>query len=164
MKIKWFGQSCFLLTAADGARLLMDPFKSDNHLSYKQVNEKADLVTVSHEHFDHSHTSDLPGKPEVEIAEDSDVIGLRPEHEEDDAAEDPAATGKVGPPLLVPSKARQAAPARWAERAWAGRPRARLRSSASMRLTTFSPFSATLGGPLPARGLFVASSFSRAFR
>jgi len=65
VKIKWFGQSCFLLTAGDGTRLLMDPFKSDSHLSYKQVNEKVDLVTVSHEHADHNYTDALPGKPEI---------------------------------------------------------------------------------------------------
>ncbi len=65
MKIKWFGQSCFLLTAGDGTKLLMDPFKSDSHLSYKQVNEKVDVVTVSHEHADHNFTDALPGKPEI---------------------------------------------------------------------------------------------------
>ncbi|MDD5398225.1 MAG: MBL fold metallo-hydrolase [Dehalococcoidia bacterium] len=65
MKIKWFGQSCFLLTAGDGTKLLMDPFKSDSHLNYKQVNEKVDLVTVSHEHADHNYTDALPGKPEI---------------------------------------------------------------------------------------------------
>jgi len=65
MKIKWFGQSCFLLTAGDGTKLLMDPFKSDSHLTYKQVNEKVDVVTVSHEHADHNFTDALPGKPEI---------------------------------------------------------------------------------------------------
>ena len=65
MQIKWFGHSCFLLTAGDGAKLLMDPFKSDSHLSYKQVGEKADIVTVSHEHADHNCTGALPGRPEV---------------------------------------------------------------------------------------------------
>ncbi len=65
MKIKWFGQSCFLLTAGDGTKLLMDPFKSDSHLTYKQVNEKVDAVTVSHEHADHNFTDALPGKPEI---------------------------------------------------------------------------------------------------
>ncbi|MFA5078349.1 MAG: MBL fold metallo-hydrolase [Dehalococcoidia bacterium] len=65
MKIKWFGQSCFLLTAGDGTKLLMDPFKSDSHLTYKQVDEKVDVVTVSHEHADHNFTDALPGKPEI---------------------------------------------------------------------------------------------------
>jgi len=89
MKIKWFGQSCFLLTAADGARLLMDPFKSDSHLSYSQVNEKVDMVTVSHEHFDHSHTADLPGKPNVvkgaveKVVKGIRVKGVSVFHDED---------------------------------------------------------------------------------
>ena len=65
MKIKWFGHSCFLLTAENGAKLLMDPFKSESHLSYKQVSEKVDMVTVSHEHDDHNCTGALPGRPEV---------------------------------------------------------------------------------------------------
>jgi L-ascorbate metabolism protein UlaG (beta-lactamase superfamily) len=65
MKIKWLGHSCFLLTAGDGAKLLMDPFKAETHLSYKQVDEKADMVTVSHDHFDHNYTAALPGNPEV---------------------------------------------------------------------------------------------------
>jgi L-ascorbate metabolism protein UlaG (beta-lactamase superfamily) len=43
----------------------MDPFKSDSHLTYKQVNEKVDAVTVSHEHADHNFTDALPGKPEI---------------------------------------------------------------------------------------------------
>ena len=63
MKIKWLGHSCFLLTAGDGTKLLMDPFKADTHLSYKPVDEEADIVTVSHEHFDHNYTAALPGKP-----------------------------------------------------------------------------------------------------
>jgi len=65
MQIKWLGHSCFLLTAGDGAKLLMDPFKSDSHLSYKPVAEKADMVTISHEHLDHNCTAALLGQPEV---------------------------------------------------------------------------------------------------
>jgi len=65
MKLKWLGHSCFLLTAEGGASLLMDPFKSDAHLSYKEVSEKVDIVTVSHDHFDHNYTGALPGSPQV---------------------------------------------------------------------------------------------------
>jgi len=73
MKIKWYGQSCFLLSANDGTKLLMDPFKSDSHLNYKQVNERVDIVTVSHEHADHNYTDALPGKPDI-IKGDVDTI------------------------------------------------------------------------------------------
>ena len=65
MKIKWLGHSCFLLTAESGARLLMDPFRADSHLSYKQVSERADIATVSHDHFDHNFIDALPVRPEV---------------------------------------------------------------------------------------------------
>ena len=65
MKIKWLGHSCFLLTAGDGTKLLMDPFQANDHLSYRQVDEKVDIVTASHDHFDHNYTDALPGEPEV---------------------------------------------------------------------------------------------------
>lgn len=65
MKITWFGHSCFLLTSTAGLKLLMDPFKTESHLSYPQVRANADIVTVSHEHFDHNYLADISGKPEV---------------------------------------------------------------------------------------------------
>jgi len=56
----------------------MDPFKSDSHLSYKPVNEKVDMVTVSHEHADHNCTGPLPGKPEVIRGDvDKTIKGIR---------------------------------------------------------------------------------------
>lgn len=65
MRIKWFGQSCFLLTSMAGVGVLMDPFKADSYLSYAQVKQPADIVTVSHEHFDHNYLADIPGQYEV---------------------------------------------------------------------------------------------------
>jgi L-ascorbate metabolism protein UlaG (beta-lactamase superfamily) len=65
MKIKWFGHSCFLLTSAQGLTLLMDPFKTESYLNYPPVQTNADIVTVSHEHFDHNHLADITGKAEV---------------------------------------------------------------------------------------------------
>lgn len=65
MKIKWLGHSCFLLTSAGGLKLVMDPFKPESYLNYPPVRADADVVTVSHEHFDHNYLADIPGKPEV---------------------------------------------------------------------------------------------------
>ena len=65
MKVKWFGHSCFLLTSAAGSRLLMDPFKPESYLTYPRVRTAADVVTVSHEHYDHNYLDDITGKPEV---------------------------------------------------------------------------------------------------
>ena len=65
MKIKWLGHSCFLITSVEGVRIVLDPYKSESHLNYIEVREKADLVTVSHEHYDHNYTALIPGNPEV---------------------------------------------------------------------------------------------------
>lgn len=65
MKIRWLGHSCFLLTSDAGFKLLMDPFKPESYLSYPPVRADADIVTVSHEHFDHNYLDDIAGKPQV---------------------------------------------------------------------------------------------------
>ena len=57
MKIRWFGQSCFLLTAESGTKVLTDPYsKAFGTLSgYKMPEIKANIVTVSHNHSDHNN-------------------------------------------------------------------------------------------------------------
>jgi L-ascorbate metabolism protein UlaG (beta-lactamase superfamily) len=55
MKIKWFGQSCFLITAENGKKILTDPFK--NMLGYKLPEIEADIVSTSHNHSDHNNIS-----------------------------------------------------------------------------------------------------------
>ncbi|WP_432718721.1 MBL fold metallo-hydrolase [Pectinatus frisingensis] len=59
MKIKWFGHSCFLITAGNGVRVLTDPF--DETVGYKVPKVAADIVSTSHEHFDHSYTQAVQG-------------------------------------------------------------------------------------------------------
>jgi L-ascorbate metabolism protein UlaG (beta-lactamase superfamily) len=61
MDITWYGHSCFLIKDTKGRKLLTDPF--DNSLGYPALNESADVVTISHHHFDHDYTEDLPGSP-----------------------------------------------------------------------------------------------------
>jgi L-ascorbate metabolism protein UlaG (beta-lactamase superfamily) len=65
MKIKWIGHSCFLVTAGDGTRVILDPYKKESHLDYIEVRDKADIVTVSHDHFDHNYVALIPGQPEI---------------------------------------------------------------------------------------------------
>ena len=67
MKIKWLGVACFLITSDKGLKIVMDPYEIDPRGSIKHapVTEYADIVTVSHEHGDHNHTSDLQGNPEI---------------------------------------------------------------------------------------------------
>lgn len=53
MKIRWLGHACFLITAASGTRILTDPY--DDSIGYKLGKVEAEVVTVSHDHFDHGH-------------------------------------------------------------------------------------------------------------
>ncbi|MEO0068480.1 MAG: MBL fold metallo-hydrolase [candidate division WOR-3 bacterium] len=68
MKIKWLGHSAFLITADAGTKIITDPYVPgayDNAVGYKRISEKADVVTVSHEHPDHCGSANLPGSPQV---------------------------------------------------------------------------------------------------
>lgn len=65
MKIKWLGHSCFLLEAASGLKIITDPFTTTKGVNYSPVNETADIVTTSHDHFDHNGVSEVSGNPEV---------------------------------------------------------------------------------------------------
>jgi L-ascorbate metabolism protein UlaG (beta-lactamase superfamily) len=59
MHLKWFGQSCFLMTSQAGTRVLMDPFGKG--LGYKVPQLQADIVTTSHDHFDHNNIAAVKG-------------------------------------------------------------------------------------------------------
>ncbi len=53
MKVKWLGHASFLITADDGTRILTDPFGDYPGLSYRPIQETAEIVLVSHKHGDH---------------------------------------------------------------------------------------------------------------
>ena len=59
MIIQWLGHSCFLLTSADGVRVLTDPF--DPQIGYPAPAVEADIVTTSHQHSDHNYTAVVKG-------------------------------------------------------------------------------------------------------
>ncbi|MFA6698465.1 MAG: MBL fold metallo-hydrolase, partial [Eubacteriales bacterium] len=59
MKIKWLGHSCFLITGENGVRILTDPF--DETVGYQLPAVEADIVTSSHDHFDHNHIRVVKG-------------------------------------------------------------------------------------------------------
>lgn len=63
MQIRWLGHACFQITGAGGITILTDP--PDREVGYPPVDVRADVVTVSHQHFDHNAVSLLPGKPQV---------------------------------------------------------------------------------------------------
>ena len=59
MKIKWLGHACFLFTSEDGTKVLTDPF--DDHVGYKLPEVEADIVTTSHDHYDHNAVDVVKG-------------------------------------------------------------------------------------------------------
>jgi len=65
MNIKWLGHSCFLITSEEGLRVITDPYSVGQGISYSRIEETADIVVVSHDHFDHNNVSAVRGKPEV---------------------------------------------------------------------------------------------------
>ena len=70
MKIQWLGHSCFLLTTADGTRIITDPYDVKSYqgaLSYKSLDGiKADIVTISHTtHPDHNHFDAIGGQRRI---------------------------------------------------------------------------------------------------
>ncbi|HUT26056.1 MAG TPA: MBL fold metallo-hydrolase [Sumerlaeia bacterium] len=60
--ITWIGQACFALQAGD-TTILMDPVPPKMGFASGPV--EADVVTVSHEHFDHNCVEMAKGKPVV---------------------------------------------------------------------------------------------------
>jgi L-ascorbate metabolism protein UlaG (beta-lactamase superfamily) len=60
--ITWIGQACFVLQAGD-TTILMDPVPPKMGFASGPV--EADVVTVSHEHFDHNCVEMAKGKPVV---------------------------------------------------------------------------------------------------
>lgn len=64
MKLTYLAHSTFLIEAEDGARLITDPV--DKGSGYDLHGAKADVVTISHHHFDHDAVEEqITGDPVV---------------------------------------------------------------------------------------------------
>jgi len=65
MKVKWLGHASFLITSEEGTGIITDPYATGMGISYGDIKENADIVTVSHEHGDHNNAAAVSGNPEV---------------------------------------------------------------------------------------------------
>lgn len=69
MIIQYYGHSCFKITTKPAGRgqgdvtIFIDPF--DKSIGLRPPQGQADLVLVSHEHFDHNNVEALKGEPTV---------------------------------------------------------------------------------------------------
>ena len=59
MQIKWYGHACFLLAGNSRVRVLTDPF--NEKVGYQLPRVEADIVTTSHEHYDHNNVKIVKG-------------------------------------------------------------------------------------------------------
>lgn len=57
MQLIWYGHSCFMIKTNEGKRILIDPFESS--VGYNSDFPKCDLITISHNHFDHSFVNKI---------------------------------------------------------------------------------------------------------
>ena len=62
MKIWWRGHASFVIEAA-GKKIVTDPFNAE--LGYPLKSQKADIVTISHDHWDHNALETIQGSPRV---------------------------------------------------------------------------------------------------
>lgn len=62
MRITWFGHACFLIEGG-GQRIVTDPFNDE--VGYDIPEVEADIVTISHEHWDHNAVDTVGGNPRV---------------------------------------------------------------------------------------------------
>jgi L-ascorbate metabolism protein UlaG (beta-lactamase superfamily) len=76
MKVKWLGHASFLITSNGGIRIMTDPYMPNERLTYGEIKESADIVTVSHEHLDHNNVAAVQGNPEV-VKETAEAGGIK---------------------------------------------------------------------------------------
>jgi L-ascorbate metabolism protein UlaG (beta-lactamase superfamily) len=63
MLISWFGHSCFQLVDSEGKSVVIDPFAESVGYGIPEV--EADVVLVTHEHYDHNNVKAVSGSPVV---------------------------------------------------------------------------------------------------
>lgn len=99
MRVRWFGQSAFLLSGSEG-RVFIDPFGKgmserakawNSSWSYPEIEDvEADVLLVTHDHFDHNGVEAIGGDPKeirgagTHESPVGEIVGVNSEH--DDAA------------------------------------------------------------------------------
>jgi L-ascorbate metabolism protein UlaG (beta-lactamase superfamily) len=106
MRIRWYGQSAFLLTGEEG-RVFIDPFGDMSRLADRGIEWNyppiegvdADLLLVTHDHGDHNAVEVVGGEPAIVRSPGThespvgEVVGIASEH-------DAAAGTQRGPNII----------------------------------------------------------------
>jgi len=77
MTISWYGHSCFKITNQGGhLTIITDPF--DKKIGLTPPRASSDIVTISHDHFDHNNAKVIGGEPFlIEGPGEYEVKGIR---------------------------------------------------------------------------------------
>ena len=89
MKISWMGHASFLLENKTGLKILTDPY--DNTVGYDPIGVAPDIITVSHQHFDHNATGGFSGakiisKPDKVNISGVEIKGIETFHDDEKGA------------------------------------------------------------------------------
>ncbi len=68
-QIKWLGHASFEIVSSEGARLLIDPYLEDNPSAPEEEPAEADIILITHDHFDHLESV------EEKVADDGVIVG-----------------------------------------------------------------------------------------
>ncbi len=88
--IKWFGHAFFLISD-NKVKIAIDPF--DNNVGYPMPDISADILLMSHGHFDHNNASAVKGNPTQitgygkKSAKGIDFMGVKTFHDENQGKE-----------------------------------------------------------------------------
>ncbi|MBS3909681.1 MAG: MBL fold metallo-hydrolase [Actinobacteria bacterium] len=73
VKISWLGHAAFKIETASGTVIVTDPYSEKTGYALPRV--EADIVTISHHHYDHDNAQAVRGSPRVVEAGGKIVIG-----------------------------------------------------------------------------------------
>ena len=68
MRIEFLAHASFLFTDRRGVKFMTDPYESGSfsgRVGYEPIDEAPDVIIITHDHRDHSHTETIPGDFEV---------------------------------------------------------------------------------------------------
>ena len=63
--VRWWGQACISVETFWNFTIVIDPYGQTEQLTYPKLDLSADVVLITHEHFDHTGFEAIKGKPTV---------------------------------------------------------------------------------------------------
>jgi L-ascorbate metabolism protein UlaG (beta-lactamase superfamily) len=78
VRLTYYGHSSFLVEAADGTRVILDPYCPGCYsgaLRYGPITDTADAVVATHTHDDHGAVDSVPGHPQAFVHPRSATVG-----------------------------------------------------------------------------------------